>query len=154
MPMMLTGLICGFIFGWGLLVSQMVNPLKVLNFLDVLAIPSGGWDPSLIVVMGVALVVAGIGFALAGKRGRPVFAPKYEWSTAAGIDRDLVVGSALFGLGWGMVGLCPGPALENLVALSPQIVVFIVAMAAGMLLHRLWLRRPTMPQILAPLGDG
>ena len=153
--MILAGLACGFIFGWGLLVSQMTDPLKILNFLDVLAIPAGRWDPSLIIVMGVALAVSGIGFAFAGRRGRPILAPRFEWATATGIDRDLVIGSALFGLGWGMVGLCPGPALENLATLSPQIIGFVLAMIAGMALHRLWLRRRALPpSILAPLGDG
>lgn len=154
MPMILTGLVCGFIFGWGLLISQMTDPLKILNFLDVLAIPIGGWDPSLIIVMGVALSVSGIGFAFAGRRGRPVLAPKYEWATTTGIDRELVIGSALFGLGWGLVGLCPGPAIANLATLSPALIVFIVAMAAGMLLEKFWTARREIAPRFPVLGDG
>jgi uncharacterized membrane protein YedE/YeeE len=127
-------LACGFIFGLGLLVSGMVQPAKVLGFLDIF----GAWDPSLAVVMLVALVVSNAGFALAKQRQRPIFAPKNLWPLKSDIDRPLVIGSALFGVGWGLVGLCPGPALENLVTLSPRVIVFVVAMAAGMIMHDLW----------------
>ena len=124
-------LACGFIFGLGLLVSGMAQPTKVLNFLDVL----GAWDPSLAVVMASALVVSNAGFALARRRQTPILAPQCQWPLKTGIDRPLVVGSALFGIGWGLVGLCPGPALETLVTLSPPVIIFVVAMAAGMLVH-------------------
>ena len=127
-------LACGFIFGLGLLVSGMVQPTKVLGFLDIF----GAWDPSLAVVMLAALVVSNAGFALAKRRQRPILAPKSLWPLKSDIDRPLVIGSALFGLGWGLVGLCPGPALENLATLSPRVIVFVVAMAAGMMMHDLW----------------
>jgi uncharacterized protein len=125
------GLICGFIFGWGLLISGMVQPAKVLAFLDLF----GLWDPSLAVVMMAALVVSSLGFAVAKRLERPVLAPQSYWPSRTDIDRSLIIGAALFGAGWGLVGLCPGPALENLATLSPRVIVFVAAMAAGMALH-------------------
>ena len=106
---------CGLIFGAGLLISGMVQPAKVLGFLDIF----GAWDPSLAVVMAAALAVAVPGFRLAGRQTQPLFAGHYFRPTKAGIDAPLVVGAALFGIGWGLVGLCPGPALESLATLSP-----------------------------------
>ena len=133
----LASLACGFIFGLGLLISGMVNPAKVLAFLDIL----GAWDPSLAVVMAAALAVSSAGFAMARQRGRPLLAPQSLWPTRSDIDRPLVIGSALFGLGWGLVGLCPGPALENLATLSPGAIAFVGAMAAGMVGHDIWQRQ-------------
>lgn len=137
----LAALICGFIFGWGLLISGMMQPAKVLAFLDIF----GNWDPSLAVVMAAALAVSGAGFALARRRGQPLFAAQSLWPSKTDIDRPLVIGAVLFGVGWGLSGLCPGPALENLATLSPRLIVFVVAMAAGMLLHDAWQKwRPVM----------
>jgi uncharacterized membrane protein YedE/YeeE len=99
-------LACGFIVGLGLLVSGMVQPAKVLSFLDIF----GAWDPSLAVVMLAALVVSDAGFALARRRQTPILVPKSLWPLKTDIDRPLVIGSALFRVGWGLVGLCPGPA--------------------------------------------
>jgi uncharacterized membrane protein YedE/YeeE len=130
----IAALVCGLIFGWGLLISGMMQPAKVLAFLDVF----GAWDPSLAVVMMAALAVSTLGFRLATRRERPVFATRNLWPLQMPIDRPLVLGSVLFGAGWGLVGLCPGPALENLATLSRPVIVFVVAMAAGMLLHDLW----------------
>jgi len=153
----LASLVCGFIFGWGLLLSGMVRPDKVLSFLDILAIPSGNWDPSLAVVMAVALVVSGAGYALARRRS-PVFAPENQWPTQTAIDRPLIAGSVLFGIGWGLVGLCPGPAIENLATLSSPAIVFVVAMAVGTLVHDLWYARaaaPAAPSVAqASAADG
>src|SRR3954447_19772199 len=101
-------LMCGLIFGAGLLISGMVQPAKVLAFLDIF----GAWDPSLLVVMAAALAVGSAGYALARRRVQPLFDTRSFWPTATQIDRPLVAGSVLFGIGWGMVGLCPGPALE------------------------------------------
>jgi uncharacterized membrane protein YedE/YeeE len=133
MPM-IASLVCGLIFGAGLLISGMVQPTKVLGFLDIF----GAWDPSLIVVMVAALAVAIPGFMLANGRSRPLLAARSLWPTKRDIDLPLIVGAALFGIGWGLVGLCPGPALESLATLSPPVIVFVIAMAGGMALHDLW----------------
>src|SRR5712671_3389265 len=132
--LMIASLFCGLIFGAGLLISGMVQPTKVLGFLDVF----GAWDPSLAVVMTAALAVSIPGFMLAKHRPRPILATQSLWPTKMDLDRSLVIGSALFGIGWGLVGLCPGPALENLVTLSPRVIVFVAAMAGGMALHDFW----------------
>jgi uncharacterized membrane protein YedE/YeeE len=130
-------LVCGFIFGWGLIISGMTQPAKVLGFLDIL----GAWDASLAVVMAAALAVSGTGFALIRRRERPVFAAQTYWSMHRRIDAPLVAGSAIFGIGWGLVGLCPGPALVNLPTLSVPVILFVAAMAAGMVLQDVWQRR-------------
>src|ERR1700732_2790706 len=138
---------CGLIFGWGLLISGMMQPAKVLAFLDIF----GTWDPSLAVVMIAALVVSVPGFMLAKRRERPAFATRSVWPAKTGIDRPLAIGSLLFGSGWGLVGLCPGPALENLATLSPRVIAFVVAMAAGMVVHDFWQKyRPTISDKAAP----
>jgi uncharacterized membrane protein YedE/YeeE len=143
---------CGLIFGIGLLVSGMMQPAKVLGFLDIF----GGWDPSLAVVMAAALIVSFAGFAITRRRGQPLFETQSFWPSATTIDRPLVAGSILFGLGWGLVGLCPGPALENLAMLSPRVIVFVAAMAAGMLAQNLWHKRKPSGEtpVLATVIDG
>ncbi len=133
----LASFLCGLVFGGGLLISGMTQPAKVLGFLDVL----GRWDPTLAFVMAGALAVSAMGFALARRRGAPVFAERYLWPTQTDIDRPLVVGSVLFGIGWGLAGLCPGPALENLASLSPRVIAFVLAMAAGMAAQAWWQSR-------------
>ena len=146
-------LVCGLIFGTGLLVSGMVQPTKVLGFLDIF----GAWDPSLAVVMAAALAVAAPGFMLASNRPRPVLTGQYFWPVKAGIDAPLVLGAGLFGIGWGLVGVCPGPALESLATLSPGVVVFVAAMAGGMLVHDIWqTSRPAIRRDspLASAADG
>lgn len=135
--------ICGFIFGLGLLISGMMQPAKVIGFLDVL----GTWDPSLAVVMIAALAVSRVGFTLAIRRQRPVLASRDFWPTKTDIDRPLVTGALLFGVGWGLVGLCPGPALENLATLSPRVIAFAIAMVIGMVLHDFWWKRPVATQL-------
>jgi uncharacterized membrane protein YedE/YeeE len=130
-------LICGYIFGLGLFISGMMQPAKVLGFLDILAVPSGGWDPSLAVVMAAGLAVTGAGYALVRLR-TPLCETQSRWPTATAIDRPLIVGAALFGIGWGLVGLCPGPAIANLATGSPGVVTFVIAMAVGMMVHDLW----------------
>ena len=130
-------LACGLIFGAGLLISGMTQPAKVLGFLDVL----GRWDPTLAFVMAAALAVSGAGFALARRSAGPVFAAAHQWPARKGIDRPLVVGSLIFGAGWGLVGLCPGPAIENLATLSPRVIVFVLAMIAGMGVQAWWQSR-------------
>ncbi len=137
MPLLLASFLCGLIFGFGLLISGMTDPMKVLGFLDIL----GRWDPTLGFVMIGALAVSSIGFALARRRRAPLLASQSLWPTRADIDAPLVAGSILFGAGWGLVGLCPGPALENLASLSPRVIVFVIAMSVGMILHDAWQRR-------------
>jgi hypothetical protein len=121
--------VAGLVFGIGLLVSGMVNPAKILGFLDL----AGPWDPSLALVMVGAVAIGAIGFAIAGGRtttllGTPILLP-----TVRAIDRRLVVGGAVFGVGWGLAGFCPGPALVALGAGHPKAIVFVAAMVAGML---------------------
>ena len=150
----IAGFVCGFVFGWGLLISGMMQPTKVLAFLDIF----GAWDPSLAIVMAAALAVSGIGYAVARRRGMPVMAQQCYWPTSNHIDLPLVAGAVMFGVGWGLVGLCPGPALENLATLSPQVGVFVVAMAVGMVAHEIWrkLRRaaPQQRRDAAIAADG
>ena len=129
MPLVLVSLACGLIFGAGLLVSGMTDTTKVLGFLDIL----GAWDATLAFVMAGAVAVTSIGFALAKRRGAPVFAAQSLWPTRKDIDAPLVAGAALFGIGWGLVGLCPGPALVNLAGLGLPVIVFVAAMATGMI---------------------
>jgi uncharacterized membrane protein YedE/YeeE len=131
----------------------MVQPTKVLAFLDIF----GAWDPSLAVVMIAALTVSIPGFMLAKRRSRPPLAAKSLWPTETHIDQPLIIGAVLFGIGWGLVGLCPGPALENLATLSPGIIVFVAAMAGGMLLQNIWRRSRPIGQReagLANVADG
>jgi uncharacterized membrane protein YedE/YeeE len=135
--LLLASLLCGFVFGCGLLISGMVSPTKVLAFLDVF----GDWDPSLAVVMAAAVTVTWMGFRIAARHGQPLLAEKCEWPTRSRIDAPLASGAALFGVGWGLAGLCPGPAVVNLATLSPAVLVFVAAMITGMALHDLWRRR-------------
>jgi uncharacterized membrane protein YedE/YeeE len=136
----LASLLCGFVFGCGLTISGMIQPTKVLGFLDLFSIPSGAWDPSLAVVMAAALAVAGLGYALLGTRP-PLFERQSLWPTKKAIDRSLLSGALLFGVGWGLIGLCPGPAIVNLSTLSLPAIIFVIAMATGMVAHDLWLAR-------------
>ena len=114
----------------------MTQPQKVLGFLDVF----DHWDPTLAFVMAGALAISSAGFALARKRGRPALVARHLWPTRTDLDRPLFVGSVLFGIGWGLAGLCPGPALENLASLSPRVFVFVLAMILGMIAKDLWER--------------
>lgn len=137
MALLLASFGCGLIFGFGLLISGMTQPAKVLGFLDIL----GAWDATLAVVMAAALAVSSVGFAMARRRGAPILASQHLWPTRNDIDRPLVAGAVIFGTGWGLVGLCPGPALENLASLSPRVIAFVLAMGLGMIAHELWQKR-------------
>jgi uncharacterized membrane protein YedE/YeeE len=122
----------GLLFGIGLLVSELANPAKVLAFLDVF----GRWDPSLAFVMAGAVLVSSVGYAAAKHRGAPLLAPGLDLPTRRDIDPRLLSGAAIFGLGWGLAGLCPGPALAILLISPVQAGIFVAAMFAGMrLLH-------------------
>lgn len=124
--------LCGVLFGFGLGLSGMTNPGKVLDFLDF----AGRWDPTLAFVMGGALLVTTLGYGLARRAERPWFAASFSLPTRRDLDRDLVLGATLFGVGWGLVGLCPGPAIASVWRGSTEIYVFLAAMLAGVLLHR------------------
>lgn len=134
MPLVLVSFACGLIFGAGLLISGMTDTAKVLGFLDLF----GAWDATLAFVMAGAVAVTSIGFALARRRGAPAFSAQHLWPTRKDIDAPLVAGAVLFGVGWGLAGLCPGPALVNLAGLTWPVIVFVAAMAAGMIGQDLW----------------
>ena len=121
--------VAGLVFGVGLIVSSMFNPAKVLAFLDL----AGRWDPSLAFVMAGAVAVAAIAFAIAGRRKLTLLGEPLQLSSASNIDSRLVLGGLTFGVGWGLVGLCPGPALVVLGTGELKAIVFAAGMLAGML---------------------
>jgi uncharacterized membrane protein YedE/YeeE len=129
----LSAFVAGLVFGIGLVVSGLVNPAKVLGFLDL----AGAWDPSLAVVMAGAVAVGVIAFAVAGKRASTLLGAPMALPTARGIDPGLVLGSLAFGVGWGLAGFCPGPALVALGAGKVKALVFVAAMLIGMLVFEL-----------------
>ena len=132
--------LAGLIFGAGLTVSQMVNPRKVTDFLDFF----GRWDPSLAFVMGSALAVTAVLFRWVLRRPHPLFAWEFHVATSRKIDARLIAGSALFGIGWGLAGFCPGPAVASFAYGLPQAVLFVIAMLVGMALwERSWVSRLT-----------
>lgn len=142
LAVLLIPLLSGVIFGLGLAVSQMINPAKVLAFLDV----AGAWDPSLALVMVAALLVMGVAWRLerrrvAAVRPQGLSAQPAGGAQTAGIDAPLTTGAVIFGVGWGLVGFCPGPALAALALFRPEPLVFVAAMLAGMQLHRAWQSR-------------
>ncbi|MGH6659941.1 MAG: DUF6691 family protein [Rhodospirillales bacterium] len=128
----LVALLAGLVFGLGLAVSRLVDPGKVLAFLDV----AGRWDPSLALVMASALGVTLIGYRLVLRRPAPLLAESFGLPTRRDIDARLVGGAALFGVGWGLVGFCPGPALASLAYGRLSSVLFVAAMLLGMALYR------------------
>jgi hypothetical protein len=134
----LSALASGALFGVGLLVSGMTNPAKVLAFLDV----AGDWDPSLAFVMAGAIPVAALGFALGRRRAAPLYEPSFSPPARGTLDARLFAGAVLFGLGWGLAGFCPGPALASLGLGAWQVALFVLAMLAGMgLFHAIFARR-------------
>ena len=129
----LAACLAGLLFGLGLVVSRMIDPAKVLGFLDL----AGDWDPSLAFVMIGAIPVAALGYRATLARRAPLFDSGFHGPTRTQVDRPLVVGAALFGAGWGLVGYCPGPALTALALGMWQTYVFVAAMLIGMVSHRL-----------------
>ncbi len=123
-----TSLLAGLVFGFGLLISGMADPNKVLGFLDL----AGPWDPSLALVMAGAIAVGVVAFAVARQRTVSFLGAEMKLPAARHIDRRLILGSVLFGVGWGMAGLCPGPALVSLGTDQVKAVVFVLAMVTGM----------------------
>ncbi len=134
MMRIISSLLAGLVFGLGLVISGMINPAKVQNFLDI----TGSWDPSLALVMGAALVVTGLGFLVLRRSEKPLFATQFHWPTLQTIDGRLISGSATFGAGWGLAGFCPGPAISAAALGLTPVYVFLAAMMAGIALWR-WL---------------
>ena len=141
--LVLASLLAGLVFGLGLIASGMTNPAKVLGFLDL----GGTWDPSLAFVMAGAIAVASVGFAISRKRTTSLIGAAMKLPTAQHIDRRLVVGSAVFGVGWGIAGFCPGPALVALGLGEIKALVFVAAMLAGMGIFELIERRKLTPSL-------
>jgi hypothetical protein len=133
MRLPLSTFIAGLLFGGGLTVSQMVNPEKVISFLDI----TGSWDPSLAFVMGGALIVTALGYKLVLKRKGPLFDDRFRLPTRKDIDAPLLVGAALFGVGWGLAGLCPGPALASASFAGPNAYIFVGTMIATIFIYRI-----------------
>ncbi len=126
-----TAVVSGLLFGAGLYVSQLVDAYKVLHFLDFTAIPTGGWDPSLAFVMGGGLIVMFAAVRLGKRRAAPLFDTRFHEPEFKKVDAPLVVGATLFGIGWGMSGICPGPAI-SLIAFWPEnLLIFLVALFVG-----------------------
>jgi uncharacterized membrane protein YedE/YeeE len=126
-------LVCGIIFGIGLIFSEMIDPAKVLGFLNIF----GDWDPSLVFVMIGALIISSPFFHLFKDNKKPIFAKSFTYSTNKKINKKLIIGSTLFGAGWGLAGLCPGPAIASLTLLNINSAVFVVAMFVGFYLVKL-----------------
>ena len=123
----IVSLISGIIFGIGLTVSQMINPEKVLGFLNIF----GDWDPSLALVMLGALIISSPFFHLFKNNKKPVFADNFSYSNNKKLNKKLIIGSSLFGAGWGLAGLCPGPAIASLALLNTSSVIFVITMFIG-----------------------
>ena len=139
----LSALLSGLVFGLGLIVSGMANPAKVLGFLDL----AGEWDPSLALVMAGAIAVGFFAFLIAKNRTRSFIGAEMKLPTASAIDSRLLVGSALFGAGWGVAGFCPGPGLVALGMGEPKALVFVAAMLAGMVIFS-WLEKRKSPAVV------
>jgi len=129
----IVSLVCGIIFGIGLTVSQMIDPAKVLGFLNIF----GDWDPSLAFVMIGALIISSPFFHLFKDNKKPIFADSFSYSANKELNKKLIIGSSLFGAGWGLAGLCPGPAIASLALLNINSAVFVVAMFVGFYLAKL-----------------
>ena len=123
----LVSLFCGIIFGIGLVISQMINPAKVLGFLNLF----GEWDPSLAFVMIGALIISSPLFHLFKNKEKPIFSSSFSISENKEIDKRLIIGSILFGAGWGLIGLCPGPAISSIALLNTSSVTFVFSMSIG-----------------------
>ncbi|AFT66132.1 YeeE/YedE family protein [Cycloclasticus sp. P1] len=128
----LSALVAGVIFGVGLALSQMVNPNKVINFLDI----TGQWDPSLMFVLGGAVLTTTLAYRFIFSRGKPLLADDFQLPTVLQIDRPLIIGAALFGIGWGVIGYCPGPAVASLGFGFQEPLLVVVSMLVGMLLYK------------------
>ena len=135
MLMIITALGIGAIFGAGLTLAGMLNPFKVVGFLDIFGI----WDPSLGLVMAGGILVTGIGYYFVMKRNRPIFDARFDLPSSNNIDRPLLIGSAIFGIGWGLAGYCPGPVVASLLLEPVDMFPFLFTLLAGAFIGR-WLR--------------
>ncbi len=150
---LLAAVIAGVLFGAGLTVAQMVDPRKVLDFLDVAGIARGTWDPTLLMVFIGALSTMFLVYAVQHRMRKPLLANEFLIPRRSEIDGRLIAGSALFGVGWGLAGICPGPALTSLSIAGGQlgsVVVFVAAMVAGILLSRLLISALVAPPATEP----
>ncbi|MGZ5006349.1 MAG: DUF6691 family protein [Methylobacter sp.] len=129
--------IVGLLFGLGLIISGMTNPAKVIGFLDL----AGDWDPSLAFVMGGAILIGAGAFTIAKKRQRSLLGEPMRLSSVTGLDKGLIIGSLVFGIGWGLSGFCPGPAVVTAAAGQGKALIFVVSMLAGMALYGIIERR-------------
>ena len=135
-------LVAGLLFGLGLAVSGMINPAKVIGFLDI----TGDWDPSLAFVMGGGVLVTSLTFRLVLRRSAPVFSDIFHLPTKNDIDRRLITGAAIFGVGWAAAGLCPGPALASIGLFDVNILIFVLALVVGSIVaNRRFLVRDSTP---------
>jgi uncharacterized membrane protein YedE/YeeE len=146
MRAILSGLVAGLLFGVGLGLGGMTDPRNVLGFLDF----AGAWNPSLLFVMGGGVGVFAALFPLIRRRTGPLFAPAFDLPASRRIDGRLLGGSALFGIGWGLLGLCPGPAIVNAAVGGPKVLLFLGAMGAGMGLHAAMQKSRAARELLAP----
>lgn len=137
----LISLCMGFVFGIGLCLSGMVNPAKVIGFLDI----TGRWDPSLAMVMAGALLVTTVSFRFINAIKKPLCSDAFQLPKAQKIDMKLIAGSALFGIGWGLAGICPGPAVAALAFGSKEILIFFLSLLAGMMIYEVTIGRPVKP---------
>lgn len=147
----LVALVAGVLFGFGLAISQMINPEKVLAFLDL----TGNWDPSLAFVMGGGVAVTALAFPRILRGGQPMLERRFFLPTRSDIDAPLLTGAALFGVGWGLAGYCPGPALSAITVSLREPLLFVPAMAVGMLCHHwLFVRAAKVQTPAATSQDG
>ena len=129
----IVSLICGIIFGIGLTISKMIDPAKVLGFLNIF----GDWDPSLAFVMIGALIISSPFFHLFKNNKKPIFADSFSYSNNKELNKKLIIGSSLFGAGWGLAGLCPGPAIASLALFNTSSIIFVITMFVGFYLVKL-----------------
>ncbi len=141
--------VIGLIFGLGLVVAGMSDPAKVLNFLDIAALAAGTWDPSLAFVLAGAIAVTFIGFRLVLKRPQPVFGEKFHLPTTTELDARIIAGPAIFGVGWGLAGFCPGPAFTALGGGTSAALIFVIAMLVGMVAARWFANRRSLAGLAA-----
>ena len=147
----LSALVAGITFGLGLVISGMTDPLKVIAFLKL----APGWNPALIFVMGSALLTSAVGFAVAKKRAAPFFAELFLTPTKTDLDTRLLVGAGLFGVGWGLAGYCPGPAIVGAFTLDSRALAFMLAFLVGLFLHERFLSHLFQATTTSkPVGDG